>query len=185
MGDPWSDPQGPDGAPEGEARPPIAEPPPVLPPPGMPPFAGALEAPGVPPVLVQLLVQTRPWVRFLAVLGFISTGFMVLGALVVLVVPGFPPGGGVPGALKVGMALVYLSIAGVHLPPALFLYRYASHIQALQASAGAGDLERALAAQKSFWRYVGILALVVLCLYALIIVVALVAGLAALVLKAR
>lgn len=181
MGEPWRDPQGPDGASAAEEGPLPAEPPPALP----PPVADAPQAPSVPPVLVQLLAQTRPWVRFLAVLGFISTGFLALGALVVLALPGFPPGGGVPGAFKVGMALVYLGMAGVHLPPALFLYRYASHIQALQASAGAGDLERALAAQKSFWRYVGILALVVLCLYALVILVALVAGLAALALKAR
>lgn len=177
MGESWNDPQVPDGAVPAGDLPAPGEPP------AAPPVAFAPPAPGVAPALVQLLAQTRPWVRFLGVLGFITTGLLALVTVVVLAVPGFPSGGGVPGGFKAILALVYLGVAGLHLPAAIFLNRYASRIRDLQAGGGGTHLEQALAAQKSFWRYVGILALVVVCLYALIFVIGLVAGIMAVALR--
>ena len=31
--------------------------------------------------VVELLAQTRPWVMFIAILGFISSGLMIIGGL--------------------------------------------------------------------------------------------------------
>jgi hypothetical protein len=54
----------------------------------------------------------------------------------------------------------------LYIPPAVFLWQYAGRIRRLQDGGGLPALEEALTSQKSFWKYVGILAAVVLCLYA-------------------
>jgi hypothetical protein len=60
---------------------------------------------------------------------------------------------------------------GIQLPPVIFLNKYASRIAEAEGTRTPEDLARALEAQKSFWRYVGIFTLVMLCLYALLFVV--------------
>lgn len=67
------------------------------------------------------------------------------------------------------MMMGYMVMAGIQLPAVIFLNRYASRIGALVNSGAPGDLEAAISAQKSFWRYLGILTLIVLCLYILAI----------------
>ncbi len=129
------------------------------------------------PSVVGMLRQTKPWVRLLAVLGFIGIAFMVLASVSMLAL-GSTMGGGLPAGFGVAMMLGYLVMAGIQLPAAIFLNRYASRIGALVNSGAPGDLEEALAAQKSFWRYVGILTLIMLCLYVLVILIAIVAGIA-------
>jgi hypothetical protein len=109
--------------------------------------------------MIQSMRQTRPWVMLFAVLIFISLGFMVLGAIGMMVGGAFMPQteGGPP--LMV-MAVIYLVMALLYFFPALFLVRYAGAIGRLTSSRAAGDLEAALAHQKSFWKFVGIVTLV-------------------------
>ncbi len=125
---------------------------------------------------VEILRSTKPWVRFLGVLSAIGMGFMVLGSLFVMVAAGSSR---LPG-LPAGIGLVYFLMAGLYLPPVIFLNRYASRIGDLLASHSTLDLEEALRAQKSFWKYVGIVAVIFLVLYVLVIGgVAIFAGMAA------
>jgi len=118
------------------------------------------------PGVVEILRSTKPWVRFLGVLSAIGMGFMVLGSVFVMVAAGSSR---LPG-LPAGMGLVYLLVAGLYLPPVIFLNRYASRIGDLLASHSSQDLEEALRAQKSFWKYVGIVTVIFLALYILVIV---------------
>jgi len=145
-----------------------------------PPRAELLEAQwdgspggGVSAEVVDVLRQTKPWARLLGVLGFIGIGFMLLASAIMLAMGSFVRGG-MPAGLGVGMMLVYLVMAGLQFPAALFLNRYASRIGDLVANPSQGDLQAALAAQKSFWRYVGILTLLFVCLYAAGIAIAIV-----------
>lgn len=125
---------------------------------------------------VEILRSTKPWVRLLGVLSAIGMGFMVLGSVFVMVAAGSSR---LPG-LPAGIGLIYLLVAGFYLPPVIFLNRYASRIGDLLASHSTQDLEAALRAQKSFWKYVGIVAVIFIALYLLVIVgVAIFAGLAA------
>lgn len=120
--------------------------------------------------VVGLLRSTKPWVRFLAVLGFIGLALLVLGCFAILVIPLGGPMGSMPLGPRIGAAFAYLLMGLVQFPAVLFLNRYAGRIARLAASGDAGDLEDALRAQKSFWKYVGILTLVMMILYILIIV---------------
>jgi len=118
--------------------------------------------------MLASLHATRPWVRFLAVMGFIGVGFMVLiGAATTLGCYFFPgmansgmqPFGNAPlvmsGILNIVMAFLYLM-------PALYLFRYASSIARIQDGGNTMALESALLNQKSFWKFVGIITLVFL-----------------------
>ena len=63
------------------------------------------------------------------------------------------------------MALIYIF-------PAVFLWKYADRIAVFMRERSTGALASALEAQKSFWKFVGILTAVVLAIYAAIFVVA-------------
>lgn len=122
------------------------------------------------------LRATKPWVRFLGVLGIITLVLLVAGSLVVMGFSGLlfrtlPPGA------KMIIPLAYLFIALLYFPPVLFLNRYASRIGDLLKSQSPDDLVRALEAQKSFWKFVGILALIMTCIYGLLFLVGITAAL--------
>ena len=63
--------------------------------------------------------------------------------------------------------------------PSLFLFRYASGIASMLKEDAVRGMESALAAQKSFWRFVGILTVIVLCIYAVVLAVVVVGGIIA------
>lgn len=116
--------------------------------------------------VLDALRATKPWVRFMGVLGIIATSFLVLIALAVL---GMSQGPfrNLPDGLRMAIPVFYLVMAAFQVPPVLYLNRYASRIGALLKNGSPEALVEALEAQKSFWRYVGIMTLVVLCLYVL------------------
>ena len=128
----------------------------------------------VPDSVVAILAQTRPWLRLMlgvfvtsiALLVVFVVGFGVLGWFAH---PGRPPGFGL------GMLLTVLFVVGIYTPPAVYLARSAGSIRRLQQGGGWLALEDALRHQKSFWRYLGILILALIAVYA----VAFLIGLAA------
>ena len=128
---------------------------------------------------IQALSATRPWVILFAVLLFIGLGFGAIGVLLFLLggLAAVTQGGG-GGA---GIALFVMSLLQVVpllliLFPALYLTRYAGAIGRLRASNSPADLEEALVAQKSYWKFIGIFTLVVIGLQLLALLVLLVLG---------
>lgn len=108
--------------------------------------------------------ETRPWVTFIAVLSFLSAGFMVLGGIAMLFAApvGIPFGGPLLGLIYLVPAVLY-GVAGT------LLSAYRSSIVSLQSGNGVEALERAVENQRSFWRFSGITSAVALGLYALFI----------------
>ncbi|HWQ08403.1 MAG TPA: DUF4339 domain-containing protein [Holophaga sp.] len=120
---------------------------------------------------VELLRQTKPWVRLFSVLGMIGVLMMGLGALAMTMMS-FGPFRGAPFAARFGLGIgfVYLLLIGLYVPPVLYLHRYASRIRDLMDDPSAMNLEEALRAQKSFWKYLGIFALVGISVYILVFI---------------
>jgi len=109
--------------------------------------------PVVTPRAVESLRQTIPWVRTIAVLIFISTGILLSAGVVILVV-----------GMKFHRPTALLGL--LYLPPALFCMVPATHLWRFAANAGTfvqlrheNSLEAALHAQKSYWKFVAITAL--------------------------
>lgn len=117
----------------------------------------------VTPRILEAMRQTRPWITFFAVLGFIATGFAVIGGIgFIATMPSDVPGGGAFG-------LVYLAIAALYGVGSGLLYRFRTSIVSLERGEGVTALESAIEDQRSFWRFIGISALVVLGLEVLFI----------------
>ncbi len=135
--------------------------------------ASTSDAPGsVASTTIDLLRQTRPWVRFMSVMSFIGSGFMLIFGVAVMVIGSLGPSG--KDLPTPALGLVYVPLAFLYVYPGVKLWSYASAIEKLTLSRAVDDLDGALGQQKSFWRFVGIMALVVMGLYAVGIVVAVV-----------
>jgi hypothetical protein len=127
-------------------------------------------------VTVDLLRQTRPWVLFMSILTFLGAGLMLVLSIV-MVAAGFVASG--PDALPKFVGLLYLPFALLYVYPGIKLWKYGSAIGRLVASRTPAELEVALAEQKSFWKYLGVVAAVVMVLYAVGIGVAILIGVVA------
>jgi hypothetical protein len=121
------------------------------------------------PAIIQALAGTKPWVRFCSVLGFIGCGLMGLGGLAMLGVGLFAgttgEGGPVMGAPMIGIAAFYFVLGALYLFPSIKLWKYGTHIFNLMHSESVMDLEAALEAQRSFWKFVGIMICIMIGLY--------------------
>ena len=127
--------------------------------------------------MINSLNATRPWVKFLAILGFVFTGLAVLGGLGMMAAfSAMPANKGMPGFFGPVLGIIYL-LMGVfmYLIPCIYLLRYGQAIDGIP-STGQAALETALEKQKSFWKYMGILAIVMIVLYVVLILVVIAAA---------
>jgi hypothetical protein len=136
--------------------------------------------------IISVLLATRPWVRLMSVMMFIGAGVMLLAALAMLIAGGAALGmddgdrvAGMTGGVAAALSVVYGLLGLLYIYPALKLWRYASGINVLARVQDSTSLHAALDEQRAFWKFIGIMILVILSLYLLIIVVALVGGLLA------
>jgi hypothetical protein len=128
--------------------------------------------------VLQQLAGTKPWVRFMAVLMFVGAGFMLLGALFILLAGGAIMAsskiGGVGTGISAGVmsmfAILYASVALIYIYPALKLWGYANQIASLLVSGSTIDLEGALNQQRAFWKFLGIMVIAVFVLYIVAII---------------
>lgn len=112
------------------------------------------------PMLLSLR-RTKPWVRVMSVIGFISVGFMAItGAFNISSM--FRAESGLPFMPMIFMGVLNILMALLYLLPSLYLFKFASSLGCLLDGGGADDLEEALSHQKAFWKFVGILTLVLL-----------------------
>ncbi|HKT32739.1 MAG TPA: hypothetical protein VJS89_09660 [Gammaproteobacteria bacterium] len=135
--------------------------------------------------MLDSLRRTRPWVVFLAILGFIFTAFMLLAGIWVFAA--FSIIGAIPAqqplprffgpvlGFGVGAAEIVAAVF-MYLLPCIILFRYGSAIGRMAPGNIQWAVEEALARQKSFWKYLGILMIVLLILYVLLFVGILVAA---------
>jgi hypothetical protein len=136
---------------------------------------------GVDPRAIAALQGTKPWVRLCSVIGFIGAGFIFLAALAM-----FLGGAAVLATdskqtmpftgFSIVLGVVYLLMGVLYLFPSVKLWKYGSAIVQLLASGTYDDLVEALEQQRGFWKFVGVLVLVMLAIYALIFLGAIVFG---------
>jgi Family of unknown function (DUF5362) len=119
-------------------------------------------------VLLQLQ-KTKPWVRFMSVMMFIGAGLMLVVGLVMGIASSagmMNQGNKAMGAgLGVLMAAIYALFSVVYIYPALKLWKYADRIRDLLNSRQIIDLEKALNEQRAFWKFVGVMMIVIFVIY--------------------
>ncbi len=120
------------------------------------------------------LKETARWAKFLAIVGFICCGVMVLVALFAgsFIAAALRMTGGAAGmGYLTGMiSFVYILIALLFFLPCLYLYNFASRMQAALRSNDQEQLTKSFKNLKSCYRYIGIFTVIYLALVVLIIV---------------
>ena len=119
----------------------------------------------VPPLVIEHLRGTRPWVRFCSLAGYITAGFLILISLLSIrsMIDKWPI------HQTILLAGFYWVLAILFIIPSRYLSRYEKSITHLLVSNQLGDLEQALADQRAFWKQMALMILLMLVLYLLTI----------------
>jgi hypothetical protein len=124
----------------------------------------------------SFILETAKWAKFLAIVGFVFIGLMVIGAFFMLIAGAALPGMGGAGA---GVGILYLLMALLYFFPTYYLLIFANKIKVGISQSIQNDVDTGFENLKSMFKFMGILMIVVLGIYALFIVIALIAGLSA------
>ena len=126
----------------------------------------------VTPQIIDIMLRTKGWVRFIAVMLFINFGITIINLIVTMNAPSRFGGDAERNGQFIGIGVALL----LYLYPAVKLNSYASRIGALLQSARTGDLEAALNERRGFWRFVGIVTIVLVSIFVLFIFIGMVAA---------
>ncbi len=132
------------------------------------------------------LDTTRKWTMFFAILGFVVIGLLlVLGLVAGSFLTSFTSKmsgmGGMEGmegsSAAGGIASIFIFIgilifAVIYFFPLFYLFRFSRHTKNAVANLDAQELELGLKNLKSYWRYIGILTIIVLAFYLIVLIVA-------------
>ena len=129
----------------------------------------------------EFLKETAKWTKFLAILGFVGIGLMVLGSLVMLFAPSsLMSNGDFPFGGKIFMMLLYLAFAVLYYFPISYLYQFSENTKKAIENNDNNAIRDAFEFLKSHYKFIGILTIILLAFYAIIIFIGLIgAGAAA------
>lgn len=119
----------------------------------------------------SFLSEAAKWTTFLAILGYIGIGFMVLAAIVMMMFGAsmssynsmMPLGGGAV------ISLFYLALAAFYFFPINYLYKFASNMKEALRTNNQANLTKSFEYLKSHYKFIGILTIVLFGLYILAI----------------
>jgi hypothetical protein len=143
--------------------------------------SASLSADAVSPGTIAALAGTKPWVRFISVMMWIGVVLMVLvGVLMTTVLGGVmattQPNNPFGKNFGLLIGLIYIAMSFLYIYPALKLGNFASKIKDLMNSRSVADLDAALHQQRQFWKFLGVMMIVLFSLYVLIAIGAGVVG---------
>jgi len=124
------------------------------------------------------LLESARWAKFLAIVGFIGIGLMLLlGLFSAMAASSFGRGlfGGIGG---LGLFLLYLVIAGLYFYPCLALFRFATNMKPGINTMNREQFNNSLGNLKALFQYMGIMTIIILSLYGIILLFVII-GLAA------
>lgn len=119
------------------------------------------------------LDKTRKWAMFLAIIGFIFLGLIIIiGLLAGTFMTAFNTGEkslGIPSSL---MFVPVLVLALIYFFPVLFLFRFSKHTSHAIRTLDKLELHKAIRNLKSYFAYIGILIIIIFSFYIVVLVVA-------------
>lgn len=122
----------------------------------------------------EALQSSAKWTLFLAILGFIGIGFMILAGILMSVVSSSAPtgleGNPVFGQMRGYIAIFYIIFAALYFPPTYYLYQYSTGIKNGILSQDSFSISEAFVALKSHHKFLGISIIVIFSLYIVMIV---------------
>jgi len=131
---------------------------------------------------VSFLATTAKWTKFLAILGFIMTGFLIIAGIVVAVFFSMfrtqvENLGAMTYLSSPSIGLIYFVIAIIYILPVIYLNNFSNGMTRAVRSGSTERLTYALQNLKRFFKFIGLLTIILLTLYVIAIIVAVFAGL--------
>jgi hypothetical protein len=126
---------------------------------------------------LDYLSETQKWAKFLSIMGFIGTGFMVVFGLFASTLfssLGNREIAAYSQSMGLMMSILYILMALLYFFPTLYLYRFANKLKLAIVNRNNEELKEAFKNQKSLYKFMGIMMIVTLCLYILMAVLALI-----------
>ncbi len=133
----------------------------------------------LPSAIIEFLKETSSWTYFLSILGFFGIGLMLILGIIFSVALGNIPIGNPYENLGVDMSyfgLIYFVLGLIYFFPVLYLFNFSRNMKRALSTNNNMDLSAAFSNLRSHYKFVGILAIVVISLYVLIIVITVIAG---------
>ena len=127
------------------------------------------------------LYEAAKWAKFLAIVGFVMCGLIVVVAIFAGSIFAFffksynedyPSSAALTGGMGAFVAIFYIGMAILFFLPYLFLFRFATRMKTALNTNDQLTLNTSFQNLKIMFRYVGILTIVILSFYALIILIA-------------
>ena len=123
----------------------------------------------------EFLKETAKWTKFLAILGFVGIGLMVLGSLVMLFAPSsLMSNGDFPFGGKIFMMLLYLAFAVLYYLTISYLHQFSENTKKAIENNDNNAIRDAFEFLKSHYKFMGILTIILLAFYAIIIFIGLI-----------
>lgn len=120
------------------------------------------------------LTETARWATFLAILGYIGIGLMLLVAIFVLIIGSSVSMGPFSGGTLI--SLFYFALAAFYYLPINFLYRFSSNMKEALRTNNQTNLTKSFEYLKSHYKFIGILTIVLFGLYILMIIGTIITG---------
>ena len=111
------------------------------------------------------LEKAAKWAKFLAIMGFIGVGLMVIGSIVMM---NFGPMADY-GFPKVFVSIIYIISAGISFIPLYYLFKFSSNTLKAVKSNNQINLEEGLAGLGSYFKFNGVMIIIVLAFYLIIL----------------
>lgn len=120
----------------------------------------------------EYLLETSRWGKLLAIIGYVVMGIMVLIAVVMMV--GMSAVSRAFGSeIPMGyMGFIYLVIALLYYFPTTYLYSFSNQVKLGLQSQEMGNITSAFQNLKSLFKFMGIFAIVMICFYGLMLLIA-------------
>ena len=123
----------------------------------------------------RFLSETASWGKFIAILGFVGIGIMVLFAVFAgSIFDSLPQAQTMPFDFGFAMSGVYLVLALLYVFPALYLFQFSTKMKKALQNKDDEVLATAFEKLKSHYKFIGVFSIIMISLYVLGIVAAIV-----------
>jgi hypothetical protein len=111
------------------------------------------------------LTETYKWTKFLSIFGFIMIGLLVVLGFVFVGLMSSVPYSDFVGPSRFMFAFMYIVLGAIYFIPTWSLLRYSNKMKVALAQNDQVAFEEALSNHKSFFKFFGIMTIIVLALY--------------------
>ncbi|AWV97887.1 DUF5362 family protein [Arcticibacterium luteifluviistationis] len=128
----------------------------------------------------QDLLESAKWAKFLAIVGFVGSGLLVVFAFGLSTLMSFLPNSesfeSLGPSYFLGMTFIYVVMAVIYFFPCLYLFKFAKSTKLAILEEDNELLHLALFNMRKMFKFVGVMTLTILILYGVLIVFGVLAG---------